>query len=409
MRLLYITQTYPPDICSSAYRAKEISDYLANSHKVDILTGFPHTHLENIPEKYKKRLWVIEKEGNKRIIRTFMPPLHKHTALNRVCSNLSFNISSVLSQLILKGRYDIVYSTYPQLLDGISGCIISRIKKTKFVVEIRDTWVNNAIELNKLRNPLLQKIARWAELYAPKKADKVVCLTNGIKNNFVGKGIEKEKIKVISNGFLKKTVPKDRHSIRKQIRKRLNLEDKFIVLYAGIHGIAQDLENVLRAADLLKKDSEIRFILMGDGTEKKSLINMKERLKLSNVLFLKPVQKEEATKYIVSSDLCLITLKRTKSFKTTIPHKVFDYLGFGAPVISTVDGEARKLLERSKGGIFCGPERPGELANSIKGMYKDHLFLRKCSLNGRKYILKHFDRGELSKKLEKILSRVCGS
>jgi glycosyltransferase involved in cell wall biosynthesis len=178
------------------------------------------------------------------------------------------------------------------------------------------------------------------------------------------------------------------------IRKELNLEDKFVVLYAGALGQANDIDTILRAAERLKQYNKIYFVLFGDGKERERLQNEANKLNLSNVIFAGVKAKKEMPQVIASADVCLAILQDIPMFRTTYPNKVFDYMAAGRATVLVIDGITRELIESSYGGVFVQPNDDEALASTILDLSQNADIVKQMGLNAREYLVKNLDRRE---------------
>src|SRR5262249_43300642 len=158
------------------------------------------------------------------------------------------------------------------------------------------------------------------------------------------------KIEVIPNGVDVSMF--DPEATGMAIRSRYGLEGKFLVVYAGAHGMANDLGTALRAAEILRDHDTIRFLFVGDGKERANLEEMARRLGLSNVVFAGPVPKDEMPDVLAAADASLAILMNIKMFRTTYPNKVFDAMAAGRPTLLAIDGVIREVIEQAQGGLF---------------------------------------------------------
>jgi glycosyltransferase involved in cell wall biosynthesis len=170
------------------------------------------------------------------------------------------------------------------------------------------------------------------------------------------------------------------------------LNHDFVVMYAGAHGISNDLGVLLDAADRLRGEREIKIVLIGDGREKSTLMQMATERGMENILFLPAIPKIEMPGALASADLCLAILKPTEAFKLTYPNKVFDYMAAGKPILLAIDGVIRELVKRARAGIFVNPGDPEGLADAIVSASLDRERLSRMGANGRRFVREHFDR-----------------
>jgi glycosyltransferase involved in cell wall biosynthesis len=176
------------------------------------------------------------------------------------------------------------------------------------------------------------------------------------------------------------------------VRRKLGLEDKFVVLYAGALGQANDIYTVLCAAKHLNEEDDIRFVFWGDGKERPNLQSEAERLELRNVIFAGVCPKKEMPFVIASSDVCLAILQNVPMFRTTYPNKVFDYMAAARATVLVIDGVIREVIESSDGGVFVEPANDELLAKTILELSKDPQRVKKMGANARAYLVKNLDR-----------------
>jgi len=209
------------------------------------------------------------------------------------------------------------------------------------------------------------------------------------------------------------------------IRGELGLQDKFVVLYAGALGQANDIDTILRAARRLShRDPEknpknsvvsvaekddaadrIRFVLFGDGKERPRLQSEAERMKLTNVIFAGVRAKKDMPLVVASADVCLAILQDIPMFRTTYPNKVFDYMAAGRATVLVIDGVSRDLIESSNGGVFVQPGNDELLAKTILELSKDSQRVKQMGQNARDYLVKHLDRRDkLNETLELLMA-----
>ena len=187
-------------------------------------------------------------------------------------------------------------------------------------------------------------------------------------------------------------------------RAQHDVADKFVVLYAGAHGLSNDLGVVLDAASLLTDRPAVQIVLLGDGKEKTALQAKAKRQNLSNLLFLPPVPKTEIASVLAGADACLAILKPIEEYKTTYPNKVFDYMAAGRPVVLAIDGVIRQVVESAGCGVFAAPGDPSALAQAVRTLADNPAKSRLMGLAGRKELEEHFNRDQMAEKLLGILN-----
>jgi glycosyltransferase involved in cell wall biosynthesis len=188
-------------------------------------------------------------------------------------------------------------------------------------------------------------------------------------------------------------------------RKDNNFNNKFIILYVGAHGVANNLIQIIEAAEKTKiTDPDILYLLIGDGLEKKMLINEAKVKNLNNIKFLDPVSKNEIFKYIISSDIGTSVLKKVETFKTVYSNKTFDYMSCKKPVLMLIDGISRELVEDAKCGIYVEPEDINSFVEKIKFYKNNRIVIQMHGENGYNYAKLHFDRDKLANDYINILN-----
>jgi glycosyltransferase involved in cell wall biosynthesis len=241
-----------------------------------------------------------------------------------------------------------------------------------------------------LKNPILISLARWLENFLYVRATHILVNSPAYKDYMLGKGLPENKITYIPYGTDVDMFNPDVDG--SSVRKKLGLENKFIVLYAGALGQANDIDTILRAAEKLNRDSKIRFVLFGDGKERARLESESKRMKLTNIIFAGVCPKKEMPLVIASSDVCLAILQDVPMFRTTYPNKVFDYMAAARGTVLVIDGVVREVIESSDGGVFVQPGNDEQLANTILDLSNAPQRVKQMGLNARAYLVKHLDR-----------------
>ena len=397
MRILYISQYFPPEAGATQTRAYEMARNLVRlGHQVTLLAEIPNHPSGVIPPEYRGK-WVERAtlEGID-VIRLWVKASPVKGFRQRMLFYLSFMLSSTLAGLFLaRGKYDLVFATSPPLFVGASGLIIALLKRFPFIFEVRDIWPASAVALGELSNPRAIRWATWLEETCYARAKKIVVVTRGIRLSLEQRGIPQEKLALIPNGA-NTDLFQYRSAARHRLRADLNLEDKFIAVYAGIHGVAQGLETLLEAAVLLKDHPDVHFLLIGDGPKKKDLLDLSRHLDLTNLTFLPEQPRERIPDYLSAADVALIPLRNLEIFSSALPSKMFDAWACQLPVLLSVPGEARQLMEACQGGLYVAPEDAQALKAGILTCRSEPQLIRQWGENGRLFTQAHYSRQALA-------------
>ena len=302
-------------------------------------------------------------------------------------------------------NFDVVLSTSPQFFNGLAGYLVSRLKRVPWILEIRDLWPESIVAVGAITNRPVIRLLEGLELFAYRKADQIVVLTDAFKAHILAKGISSNKVTVIKNGVDFSLYKKPPHGCT-ELSRELGLEGKFVASYFGTHGMAHHLETILEAARELTEWKDIVFLLVGDGAERRRLVTMREEMKLSNVLMLDQQPKQKMPELWSLSSVSLVLLKKSALFKTVLPSKIFESMAMERPVILGVEGESAELVESAGGGVCIEPESSKDLAIQVLKLYRDPTMCQELGSSGRRYVLEHFDRQVLARRFADVMQLV---
>jgi glycosyltransferase involved in cell wall biosynthesis len=294
----------------------------------------------------------------------------------------------------IKGNFDYLMVESPPLFLGISAWWISKRKKAKMVFNVSDLWPESAEKLGVITNKLFLKLATILEEWLYKKSFMVTGQTQGIVQNIKSRFPDK-KVHWLPNG-----VDESIFSFKKQdnVRQQLQLaQDDFLIMYAGIIGLAQGLDVILDAAILLPAESKIVYLLLGDGPEKSRLMQRVNDENITRVKFLELVSREVVPSYVDAVDVAVIPLKKMDLFLGAIPSKIFENLALAKPLLLSVDGEARRLfIDEGSAGLFIEPENSQMLAEKSLYLEANPDVVKTMGANGQSYVQKFFMRKKIT-------------
>lgn len=381
MKILFLSDNFPPEVSASASRVYERAVYWAKwGHDVTVITCAPNFPKGRVYPGYKNKWYQTEIMDGIKVVRvkTFMA--ENSGFLFRILDYLSFMIAAVGGSLFQK-KPDVVIATSPQFFTAIAGYAVSILKWRPFVFEISDLWPESIRAVGAIKNNYLYNLIEKIELFLYRRSKKVIAQTPAFKHNLVSRGIYADKIDVILNGvnidFFKPQVV--------DLSTKLTLgskEGEFVVGYVGNHGMAQGLDLVMQAAEKLQDAKDIRFVFVGEGAKKQELIKFKEEKKLSNVVFNSAFKKSEMPSVWSVCDIVLIPLKNDITFSTVIPSKLFEAMSMGkAVILVSPKGMASQIVKKHDFGVHIDSYDVGQLIQIIKQMHMDTALREKFSYN----------------------------
>jgi glycosyltransferase involved in cell wall biosynthesis len=401
MRILYLSQYFPPEAGATQTRALEMARNLVLlGHSVTVIGEFPNHPSGIIPPAYRGKLYERSTLDGIDVIRVWVKASPVKNFRNRMLFYLSYMLTAALAGLFLaRSRYDVIYASSPPLFVGGAALAISYLRRIPLAFEVRDLWPESAVALGELTNPRAVALASRLEEACYRRARTIVVVTKGIRDRLIGRGYPQDKIVLIPNGANVDLFRYD-STAREKIRSDLNLGDSFTAVYAGIHGVAQGLETLVEAAKLLRDHPGIRILLIGEGPTKAQIAALVEKYALPNLIMLPEQPRESIPGFLSAVDAAIIPLKAVDLFKGALPSKLFDAWACQRPVLLSVDGEAHLLLDQAEGGIFVHPEDPQALASALVDLSRRPADCRQMGINGRRFTEAHYSRKALAGQLE---------
>ena len=414
MKILYVSQYFPPEMGAPSARASEVAQHWARAgHDVSVLTGFPNHPTGVVPAEWRgrlRRLIYREKIGSVQVFRTWLWPLPNRKAHERMRNYASFCVSAALRGVAIP-RPDVIIASSPQLLVGLSGWWIAFSRQIPFVFEVRDLWPESLTAVgvgdeDSLLHHALAAVAKF--LY--QRSDRIVVVTPAFKEHLMRRWrVPAEKISVVENGVETDLFKPSSAAANHALRRELGAQGEFLVCYIGTMGMAHGLETLLDAASQLQRqNSNAQFLLVGEGAEKERIRTMAHSRGLTNVSFLDQQPREKIPAFISASDACLVLLKKTDVFKTVIPTKMLEFMSCARPVILGVDGQARQIIEDAGAGLVIEPENSEALVGAINQLSANRDVGVALGQKGREYIQQHFSRGQTAEKYIDVLSTLLG-
>ncbi len=401
VRILFLSHYFPPEVNAPASRTHEhCRQWVRDGHHVTVVTCAPNHPQGKVYPGYRNSLYTWEQQDGISILRLWTYVTANEGFFKRTLNYLSYMFAAILAAPLLSTA-DIVVSTSPQFFNGLAGYVVSRMKRTPWVLEIRDLWPESIVAVGAIKNRAIIQALEWLEHFAYRKADRIVPVTDAFHRYIQSRGISSEKISVIKNGAdLSLYKPITGENV---LAKQLSLQGKFVAAYFGTHGMAHHLETILYAAERLRRYPDIVLLLAGDGAERKRLMALRDELALPNVILLDQQPKANMPLLWDLSHVSLILLKKSELFKTVIPSKLFESMAMGKPIILGVEGESAEIVRTAKAGYCIEPENAEDLASGLLQLYADRVLCSKLGENGRAHVMAHYDRRKLAASYERLL------
>jgi glycosyltransferase involved in cell wall biosynthesis len=400
-----LTQYFPPESAPGGIRFYELAKYLVErGHNVTVVTGFPNYPRGIKHEKYRRKLFLRENVDGIKIVRTFLYASPNKSSFNRLLNYLSFTFTSLWG-ILFSTKPDIVYVITPPFFLGLPAYISKKLRSSPYIFEVQDLWPQAPIERGYVKNKSIAQFLLRMEKFIYQKAAKVFVISDRMKKEIVDKGIDPEKLKVNFNWIdTDLFVPKKHDGL--ELRRQYDLENKFIIMFAGNMGIVQGLDHVIESANILRDKKDIVFMLVGDGIEREKLVSMKEKYKLKNVIFV-PYQPFEKIPSVLSmSDVLIIHLNKASFREAAVPSKLQAYMSCGKPVLVAANGAPSDIVTWARCGLTAEPENPESIAEAVSYLYSNRDILKDMGMNARNYAIKHFNKGTIARDIEQCLFNI---
>jgi putative colanic acid biosynthesis glycosyltransferase WcaI len=400
VKILYVSQYFPPEMGAPAARVHELSrEWVKLGHQVTVLTGFPNHPTGVIPDEYHGQLVRRETVDGICVVRVPLYPAANRGHARRALNYVSFGASASAVGPWLIDRPDVLVASSPQFFTAVAGYWLSRLLRVPWVFEVRDLWPRSIVELGAMKaNGAIIRSLSWLERFLYRHADHIVTVTHSFVDEIAAHGIDPGRISVVTNGVDPVLFqPRDRADARAAV----GLPGGFWAAYIGTHGMAHGLDMVLDAA---ARARDVRFLLVGEGAEKGRLRARAEQEGLANVTFQDQLPRDRVAQLLAAADVCLVLLRDKPVFRTVIPSKIFEYLAAGRAIVTTVDGESRRIVEDARAGVFSAPGDPVALARTLEGLARDPARLEAFGQAGRAHVVAHYSRAALAARYARLLA-----
>ncbi len=401
IKLLIIAQYFPPDVGGATTRVSNIVKGLKDRCKIVVITAYPHYPHGEIPQKYKGKIVVPEKEGKIKIYRVWIPPLPHNSIVNRIILHLSF-ILSALCPLFFIRDFDVVWAANPNLFSFFPAMVYGFFYQKPIIRNVDDLWPEVFYELGLVESKLIRRVLDFIARLSYSVPEAITPISNGYKQWIIDKyNIDKEKIHVIEVGV---------DNVQPLIYKGSD-KNQFTVMYSGALGLGYDFNIIIKAANLLKSQKDIVFIIRGRGEKAEKLRKKIEELNLDNVVLNTSfLPEKELFTLLRSANIFVLPMIAGNFIDKGLPTKIFEYQSYGKPIICISKGEPARYIRKTNSGIVVESDDEKSLAEAVMKVYDDKEYSYRLGSNGWKYVLNNLTTKKIgSRFLRIIIPAICNN
>jgi glycosyltransferase involved in cell wall biosynthesis len=401
MKILFITDNFPPEVNAPATRTFEhCQEWLKHGVGITVITCVPNFPHGKVYKGYKNKFLQKENYDGIEVIRVWSYITSNSGFTKRIFDYLSFAFMAFWTGIFR--NYDVIVATSPQFFTTWSAWALSKIRRKPWIFELRDLWPESIKTVGAMKEGKAIDILEKIELGLYNDANKVVALTDAFKTNLINRGIDANKIEVVTNGSNRQLFSPRVKDV--ELLKKFELEGKFVIGYIGTHGMAHSLDFIVTTIAKIK-DKNIHFLFIGDGALKAKIVEIANKLKLNNITFNPPVSKDEVPRYLSIIDVSLAPLKKEDNFKTVIPSKIFEASAMKKPTLLGVEGQAQEIIEQYNAGLCYEPENAADFIKKIEEI--KNLKQYKKLQEGCLLLANRFDRKVLANNMLNIIKLVA--
>jgi len=407
LNILIVTQYFWPE----NFKINDFALGLSKrGHKITVLTGFPNYPEGKLFEGYsmRKSSRYVEKYKHVTVMRSFLLPRGAGSGFRLLINYISFAISASVRILKLKDNFDLIFVYEPSPITVcIPAIILKKRKKTPIIMWVTDLWPESIRAASKINNGIIEKLLNPLVTFIYHSCNSIFVTSKGFISSIVDRKIGIDKIHYFPQWA--EPIFKPIFTTKPIISEIPN--NSFKIIFAGNIGEAQDFPSILKAAQLLKNNINIHWIIIGSGRKENwlkdqlALKNLENNFHMAGRYDLKKMPKIYST-----ADAMLLSLRDEHIFSLTIPAKLQSYMACGKPILGMVNGEVAKIIEEANAGLTCSS---GDFEGLVKNVLKMSTFsdreLKKLSDNSINFYEANFNRGMLFKRAEYLFYQTIKS
>ena len=406
--IAYVIQQFPPEVGAGPARATEMArQWLARGARVSIITAFPTRRIPGAlspaaHDDYRRRFSTLETWESLNVLRSWVYPAREGGAARTIANNLSFMVTSFANGLHRLTKPNVIIASSPPFFAKVAGYSLARALNVPIVLELRDLWPDYLVGLGQLRkHSFAARALFWLEARMLNGADHVVTVTDGFARRVREKGVKPERITTIPNGVNTELYFPAPDSTENR--------DEFTVGYLGTFGVGQALESVVESAAILNQRSlKVRFRLVGDGPRRRRIMDLVSAAGLENIVLEPPIEKTATPAFYRECDVCLVPHAPVSEFADTIPSKLFEIMACAKPVVASVIGETKRIVEESQCGLVAAPGNAQQIASAIEQLRQMSAQQRQeMGMRGNRYVTERFNRVAAANRYYDLLEQVA--
>lgn len=409
LHILYLVQQFPPEVGAGAGRVLEMARrWVEAGARVTVVTGMPNRPQGVVHPDYRGRLFVDEEWEGIRVLRSWLYASPEHGFARTVANNASFMVTSAVHALVRATKPDVLIASSPPFLPHVAGAAVATLRRIPLVLEVRDLWPDYMVSMGVVRERSVAARALFTlERGLLRRATHAVAVTESFRRRLVQKGMDAGDVTVIPNGIDIATYrPASEPAPIPALQRR---GDEFLVGYLGNFGVSQALEAVVDAARILRDVPGIRFVLVGDGTDRRRLERHVAAAGAGNLSVHPPIPKDATRAFYNACDVTLVPLASFPVLQETVPSKIFEVMGCARPVLASLRGEAATITRESGGGVVVEPEDAQGIADAVLRLRAMPAAERAAMGEmGRAYAIAHYSREVLADRYLDLLLRLTG-
>lgn len=394
MRILLLPAYFYPEQAASSYLGDNIRQAMCEAGcTLKLYAPMPTRGISNeVREEYKKRKVEHWHDGKLEIHRFSMYGEGKNPILRAL--RYVFCWCAQFCKGLRAKDIDLIYLASTPPIQGVLGGLLKKMKKIPFVYNLQDIFPDSLVGTGLAKKGgLLWKIGRVIENFTYRNADKIIVISEDFKRNIMAKGVPEEKIVVVYNWV-------DEEAVKHVAREDNKLFDtygldrsKFYITYSGNIGLTQNMDLLLEVAkELETTESEIQFVLIGEGAYKKRVQEIIAEQNIGNVTLL-PFQPYEDISHVFSLGDVGLVISKPGVGENSVPSKTWSILSASRPVLANFDeNELKTIVAENQCGIFTKAGDKEAFKKAILDLYQDRARCEQLGRNGRDFILKNLTR-----------------